>query len=147
MRGSQARRARTRRAPRPRARMPAAFRSRPCQSSSPLKMPYDARARTRVGCRRQTCRRFSDTLRAAMAKTPQEKGSMNWLQAIDEAAGVDEVLAVVEEFVDTRSEIYWMGVPEGMRQPRLSTDADLQRWHHGLVQAIKEMPSPGTPMQ
>src|SRR5439155_528000 len=83
----------------------------------------------------------------AMAKTPQEKGSMNWLNAIDEAGSVEDVLAVLEEFMETRSEIYWMGVPEGMRHPLLRTAADLQQWHHSLVQAIKEMPSPGTPMQ
>jgi len=40
-----------------------------------------------------------------------------------------------------------MGVPEGMRHPLLRTEADLQRWHHGLIRAIKDMPSPGTPMQ
>jgi hypothetical protein len=82
-----------------------------------------------------------------MAKTKKEEGSMSWLKAIDEASGIDEVLAVLDEFTDTRSDVYWMGVPDGMRHPLLRTEADLQRWHHGLVQAIKDMPSPGTPMQ
>ena len=40
---------------------------------------------------------------------------MRWLKAIDEARGIDEVLAVLDEFLDTRSDIYWTGVPEGMR--------------------------------
>jgi len=82
-----------------------------------------------------------------MAKTKKEEGWMSWLKAIDEAPGIEDVLAVLDEFIDTRSDVYWMGIPEGMRHPLLRTAVDLQRWHHGLVRTIKDMPSPGTPMQ
>jgi hypothetical protein len=72
---------------------------------------------------------------------------MSWLKTIDAARNVEEVLAVLDNFIESRSDVYWMGVPEGMRHPFLRTGEDLQRWHHELVKAIKDMPSPGTPMQ
>ena len=82
-----------------------------------------------------------------MAKMRVEEGGMSWLKAIDDARSVEDVLAVLDEFIESRSDVYWMGVPEGMRHPLLRTAEDLQHWHHALVGAIKDMPSPGTPMQ
>jgi hypothetical protein len=57
------------------------------------------------------------------------------------------VIELVEEFVESRSDIYWTGVPEGLRRPAIADEAQLQQWHHSLVQAISKMPSPGSPMQ
>jgi hypothetical protein len=57
------------------------------------------------------------------------------------------VIEIVEEFVGSRSDIYWTGVPEGLRRPAIADEARLQQWHHSLVQAISKMPSPGSPMQ
>jgi hypothetical protein len=82
-----------------------------------------------------------------MAKTKKEESWMSWLKAIDDARDVEGVLAVVDDFIESRSEVYWLGVPEGMRHPLLRTDEDLQRWHHELIREIKDMASPGTPMQ
>jgi hypothetical protein len=76
---------------------------------------------------------------------PKETG--NWLKALDAASSPDEVLAIVEDFVSRRSDVYWTGVPEALRRPSIASEDDLGRWHHGLVRAISDMPSPGTPMQ
>jgi hypothetical protein len=57
------------------------------------------------------------------------------------------VIHVVEDFVESRSDVYWTGVPEDLRRPAIANDAQLQQWHHALVQAISRMPSPGSPMQ
>ena len=57
------------------------------------------------------------------------------------------MIEVVEDFSASRSDVYWSGVPEALRRPRIATDAQLEQWHHALVQAISKMPSPGSPMQ
>lgn len=72
---------------------------------------------------------------------------MNWMKALDDAHRVDEVLVVVGDFIDTRSDVYWAGIPVDLRRDSIASEDELQRWHHGLVRAIKDMPSPGTPMQ
>lgn len=54
---------------------------------------------------------------------------------------------MVEEFVAARSDVYWCGVPEALRRPAITTEHQLQQWHHALVQAISAMPTPGSPMQ
>lgn len=72
---------------------------------------------------------------------------MDWAKALDAARTVEEVLESVEEFLASRSEIYWTGVPPSLRTPTITKEDQLQRWHHALVQAISNMPSPGTPMQ
>jgi len=72
---------------------------------------------------------------------------MDWAKALDEARSVEAVLEAAEDFVGSRSDIYWTGVPEPLRHPPISSEEDLQRWHHALVQAISAMTSPGTPMQ
>jgi hypothetical protein len=69
------------------------------------------------------------------------------MKALDSAHTVDAVLEVVEQFVASRSDVYWSGVPAELRNPDLGSDAGLQQWHHALVQAISRMASPGTPMQ
>lgn len=71
----------------------------------------------------------------------------DWLEALDACTTVEEVIDVVEEFIVSRSDVYWSGVPEPLRRPRIGTDAQLEQWHHALVQAISKMPSPGSPMQ
>ena len=60
---------------------------------------------------------------------------------------MEDVLQVVEEFIENRSDVYWAGVPEPLRRPSSSSEAHLHDWHHALVQAISKMPSPGSPMQ
>ena len=72
---------------------------------------------------------------------------MDWARSLDAAGTVEEVLETVEEFLASRSDIYWTGVPAALRQPTIVGEEELQRWHHALVQAISNMPSPGTPMQ
>ena len=72
---------------------------------------------------------------------------MDWARALDAASTVEEVLEAVEDFLASRSDVYWTGVPPPLRQPSIAGEEDLQRWHHALVQAISDMPSPGTPMQ
>ena len=69
------------------------------------------------------------------------------MKALDSAHTVEAVLEVVDEFVASRSDVYWSGVPAELRNPRLGSEAALQQWHHSLVQAIYRMASPGTPMQ
>ena len=69
------------------------------------------------------------------------------MNALDSARTVEAVLEVVDEFVASRSDIYWSGVPEELRNPKLGSTEGLQQWHHALVQAISAMASPGTPMQ
>ncbi len=69
------------------------------------------------------------------------------MKALDSALTVDAVLEVVEEFVASRSDVYWSGVPAELRNPELGSKEGLQQWHHALVQAISRMASPGTPMQ
>ena len=54
---------------------------------------------------------------------------------------------MVQEFVESRSDVYWSGVPPALRRPSITGDVALQQRHHGLVQAISRMPSPGSPMQ
>ena len=71
----------------------------------------------------------------------------DWMKALDSAHTVDAVLEVVEEFVASRSDVYWSGVPVELRNPAVGSADGLQHWHHGLVQAISGMASPGTPMQ
>ena len=60
---------------------------------------------------------------------------------------MQDVIEAVGEFVDSRSDVYWSGVPEALRRPQIATEVELQHWHHALVQAISKMPSPGSPMQ
>ena len=72
---------------------------------------------------------------------------MDWARALDAAGSVEEVLEAVEDFLASRSDIYWTGVPAALRHPPITGEEELQRWHHALVQAISGMPSPGTPMQ
>ena len=72
---------------------------------------------------------------------------MDWARALDGALKVEEVLEIAEEFLATRSEIYWTGVPVALRHPTITSEQHLQQWHHALVQAISTMASPGTPMQ
>jgi len=69
------------------------------------------------------------------------------MKGLDEAHTVDEVLDAVNEFIAARSDVYWMGVPEDLRAPAIASADDLNRWHHGLIQAIARIVSPGTPMQ
>jgi hypothetical protein len=69
------------------------------------------------------------------------------MKALDAATSHSDVMDIVEEFIDGRSDVYWTGVPEKLRAPALATEADLSRWHHDLIRAISAMPSPGTPMQ
>ena len=71
----------------------------------------------------------------------------DWLATLDACSSLDEVIQVVEEFIDSRSDVYWSGVPEPLRRPAIEADVQLQQWHHALVQAISKMPSPGSPMQ
>jgi hypothetical protein len=71
----------------------------------------------------------------------------DWLKALDACDSLEGVLQVVEDFVESRSDVYWSGVPEPLRRPAIATDVQLQQWHHALVQAISRMPSPGSPMQ
>jgi hypothetical protein len=72
---------------------------------------------------------------------------MDWARSLDASRTVEEVLESVEEFLASRSDIYWTGVPPDLRSPTIADEHQLQRWHHALVQAISNMPSPGTPMQ
>lgn len=69
------------------------------------------------------------------------------MNALDSARTLEEVLEAVEEFLASRSDVYWAGVPEALREPRVASEQQLQQWHHALIQAISKMPSPGTPMQ
>ena len=69
------------------------------------------------------------------------------MKALDSAPTVEAVLEVVDEFVASRSDVYWSGVPAELRNPKLGSEGGLQQWHHSLVQAISRMTSPGTPMQ
>lgn len=69
------------------------------------------------------------------------------LKALDAATTIEQVIQVVEDFVDSRSDVYWAGVPEALRRPVIANEFQLQQWHHALVQAISKMPSPGSPMQ
>ena len=71
----------------------------------------------------------------------------DWLAALDAATTTEEVLHVVEDFAGSRSDVYWTGVPAELRRPAIADEAQLQQWHHALVQAISKMPSPGSPMQ
>ena len=71
----------------------------------------------------------------------------DWLRELDAASSLEGVLAVVEEFIANRSDVYWSGVPEELRRPAIATEQELQQWHHALVQAISKMSSPGSPMQ
>jgi hypothetical protein len=71
----------------------------------------------------------------------------DWFRAVDAASSIEEVLQAVEEFVESRSDIYWSGVPADLRRPQIDSPASLQKWHHALVQAIARMSSPGSPMQ
>jgi len=71
----------------------------------------------------------------------------DWLRELDAASTHEAVLQVVEEFVASRSDIYWSGVPAELRHPAIASEQELQQWHHALVQAISNMPSPGSPMQ
>jgi hypothetical protein len=73
--------------------------------------------------------------------------STNWLKALDAASAPREILAIVEDFIASRSDVYWAGVPEALRQPAIDSEEALGRWHHDLVRAITEIASPGTPMQ
>ena len=66
---------------------------------------------------------------------------------LDAAGSIEAVLQTVEEFVESRSDVYWSGVPAELRRPVIDSAASLQRWHHALVQAIAHMSSPGSPMQ
>lgn len=72
---------------------------------------------------------------------------VNWMKALDEARTVAEVLEIVEEFLARRSDVYWAGVPQPLREPSIASVEDLQAWHHNLVRTISDMASPGTPMQ
>ena len=72
---------------------------------------------------------------------------MDWLKALDAATMNEQVIQVVEDFVESRSDVYWTGVPEALRRPEIASEQQLQQWHHALVQAISKMPSPGSPMQ
>lgn len=54
---------------------------------------------------------------------------------------------MIEDFIESRSDVYWSGVPEGLRRPAIATELQLQQWHHAIVQAISAMPSTGSPMQ
>ena len=72
---------------------------------------------------------------------------MDALKALDAATTSDQVIQVVEDFVESRSDVYWTGVPEALRRPAIANESQLQQWHHALVQAISKMPSPGSPMQ
>ena len=69
------------------------------------------------------------------------------MKALDLADTVEAVLEVVDEFVASRSDVYWSGIPAELRNPKLGSEHELQQWHHALVQAISRMASPGTPMQ
>ena len=72
---------------------------------------------------------------------------MDWLKALDAATMNEQVIKVVQDFVESRSDVYWTGVPEALRRPEIASEQQLQQWHHALVQAISKMPSPGSPMQ
>jgi hypothetical protein len=69
------------------------------------------------------------------------------MKALDATHTVEAVLEVVDDFVASRSDVYWSGVPALLRSPKLGSEEALQQWHHALVQAISGMASPGTPMQ
>jgi hypothetical protein len=71
----------------------------------------------------------------------------DWLKALDAATTVEQVIELVDDFVESRSDVYWAGVPEALRRPAITTEAQVEQWHHALVQAISKMPSPGSPMQ
>ena len=85
------------------------------------------------------------TLAVAAAREGELK--TEWFKELDGAGSPERVLHVVQEFIESRSDVYWSGVPPELRRPRIATDLDLQKWHHALVQAISRMPSPGSPMQ
>ena len=53
----------------------------------------------------------------------------------------------MEEFIESRSDVYWSGVPGELRRPTIASDVQLQQWHHALIQAISRMSTPGSPMQ
>ena len=71
----------------------------------------------------------------------------DWFTELDAANSTDAVLRVVAEFIESRSDVYWSGVPEALRRPTIATSIQLQQWHHALIQAISKMPTPGSPMQ
>ena len=71
----------------------------------------------------------------------------DWMKALDAAGTPQALLEAVDDFVSSRSDVYWLGVPQALRSPEIASEEDLKRWHHGLVQAISAMSSPGTPMQ
>ena len=83
----------------------------------------------------------------AVAARRENELKTEWLRELDGAGSSERVLHVVEEFIESRSDVYWSGVPADLRRPRIASDIDLQKWHHALVQAISRMPSPGSPMQ
>jgi hypothetical protein len=84
-----------------------------------------------------------------LAHSPRRNRTLktDWLKALDSAETLGEVIRVVEEFIESRSDVYWTGVPEGLQRPSIANEPQLQQWHHALVQAISKMPSPGSPMQ
>jgi hypothetical protein len=83
----------------------------------------------------------------SLRRTRRTTLKSDWLEDLERTTTAQGVLRVVGEFIAVRSDVYWCGVPEPLRRPEISTEPQLQQWHHALVQAISAMPTPGSPMQ
>lgn len=71
---------------------------------------------------------------------------MDWTAVLRRAKEVAEVLEVMDEFLSSRSDVYWQGVPESLRRPVIVSALDLERWHHAVVKALSTDSSPGKPL-
>ena len=72
---------------------------------------------------------------------------MDWAAVLRRANTVAEVIEVMDEFLSSRTDVYWQGIPESLRRPVVSSALDLERWHHALVKVLSETASPGKPLQ
>ena len=67
---------------------------------------------------------------------------MNWLKALRDAPTIDDVIALVNEYLSSQSDEFWELIPARSRPTEVNSEPDLHRWHQQLVEEVASATSP-----
>lgn len=72
---------------------------------------------------------------------------MNWLKEVSQAATVEDLLTVVNDFILEQPDEHWSWIPRSSRPSLVATAQELHQWHHRLATDLAKAASPNIRMQ
>lgn len=72
---------------------------------------------------------------------------MNWLKEISQAETLDDLLALVNDFILEQPDEHWSWIPKSSQPSLIGTVDELHQWHHRLAADLAKVDSPNIRMQ